>query len=192
MFKYWRSLFLLITLLLATLSCNLPSITPTAFPIPATPPPTLNVETVPPPSPPTIEPIPPTAVTTPECEAYSSRLALAASQTTPKIGDTLVLTATLSNTGVCGMLGLPKYTLRFSSDVPGPILEPNPPEPVIHSLGIGPDQSDTITYTLQVVGAGVLTINISASFEVHLGYPGPAFWSNDNSEPITITVQLPF
>lgn len=181
MYKYWRSLFLLISLLLATLACNLSASAPTTLPIPTTPPATLPAETVPPPS--------VTAETTPECTAHASDLTLAASQTTPKIGEALVLTAVLSNVGTCGMLGLPQYTLHFSSGAPGPILEPNPPAPIVHSLGIGSGQSDIITYTLQVVGAGVLTINISASFEVHLGYPGPAFWSGDNSEPITITVQ---
>jgi hypothetical protein len=202
--KHFRSFLLITALLAANLACNLPTTstpaasptdTATAVPVsitsPATLPATLPVETIQPPPSPTIETPPVTAEVTPECETYASNLTLAASQTSPKIGDTLVLTAILSNVGTCGMLGLPQYTLRFSSDAPGPILEPNPPEPVVHSLGIQPGQSDTITYTLQVVGAGVITISISASFEVHLGYPGPAYWSNDNSEPITITVQPP-
>ena len=128
------------------------------------------------------------AATPPECLDYSSNLDLTASSTSPQVGETLVLTATLANTGTCGMLGLPQYTLKFKADTAVPILEPNPPAPVVHSLGIQPGQSDTISYTLQVTGSGVITITVSASFEVHLGYPGPAYWAGDSSAPLVIRV----
>jgi hypothetical protein len=184
-----RGSLLLTALLLATLACNLTASAPAALPKPTTPPATSPVLTVPPSPTPTLEPAPLPPETTPECAGYASHLTLAASHTGCIIGDTLVLTATLTNVGACGMLGLPLYTLHFNPDALDPILLPNPPGPVTHYEGINPGESDVITYTLQVVGAGVITLNITASFEVHLGYPGPAYWSRDNSPSLTITVQ---
>jgi DNA/RNA endonuclease YhcR with UshA esterase domain len=87
------------------------------------------------------------------------------------------------------MVGLPLYRLSVQSDGPEPILEPEEPEPVEHTLGLDPGESDAAEFTLRGVKAGRATLTAEASFEVHLGYPGPAYWSSSSGgEPLVIAV----
>jgi hypothetical protein len=97
------------------------------------------------------------------------------------------VTATLSNRG-CTDLGLPQYSLHVTSDEPEPVLTPSDPEPVVHYLGIPPGGSDDVAFGLQAVRPGQATLRVRSSFEVHLGYPGPAYWSGSGTPPLTITV----
>jgi hypothetical protein len=105
------------------------------------------------------------------------------------VGETLLLTSTLANEG-CSMVGLPQYTLFMMSDQSSPVLVPDPPEPIVHYLGLAPGQTDSAEFALQVVGSGQVKLGSRSSFEVHLGYPGPAYWAGDASEPVTVTVPL--
>lgn len=136
------------------------------------------------PSQPQITP-PPTPT---ECLDHTSQLTLAASQARPEVGTTLLLTATLTNVGECAMIGLPQYRLQMQSASSTPILAPQAFDPAVHYTGLLPGESDSITYTLQVVGSGAITLSIITSYEVHLGYPGPAYWSGDASAPLALVI----
>jgi DNA/RNA endonuclease YhcR with UshA esterase domain len=60
---------------------------------------------------------------------------------------------------------------------------------VEHTLGLQPGDSDAAEFTLRAVRAGRVTLTAGVSFEVHLGYPGPAYWSGSGArEPLVITV----
>jgi hypothetical protein len=122
-----------------------------------------------------------------ECKTHTAGLTLSASAATLKVGDVVTVTATLANQG-CVALGLPQYRLTIQADRTQPIFEPANPEPVVHSLAVGTGQSDTAQFALRAVGAGQATLNGTASFEVHLGYPGPAYWGGAGAAPLVITV----
>ena len=87
------------------------------------------------------------------------------------------------------MLGLPKYYLRAESGEPHSILDPGEAEPITHSLGLDRGESDSADFTLRAVGSGQATLKAWVTFEVHLGYPGPAFWSGSSARPLSISVQ---
>ena len=173
--KFIRSslLLVLISLLALGLSCAItPQTTLGSAPVTAAP------------SRPQITPSPTPA----ECLGHASQMTLTASQAQPEVGSTLLLTATLTNVGECAMIGLPRYYLQMQSASSTPILEPQTFEPTTHSLGLFSGETDSITYTLQVVGSGAITLSVTASYEVHLGYPGPAYWSGDASGPLALNI----
>jgi len=88
----------------------------------------------------------------------------------------------------CGKLGLPQYRLYVESDEAQPVFIPSNPDPVVHYLGIAPGQSDAAEFVLRAVGSGQATLSASASFEVHLSYPGPGYWGGSSAGPLVITV----
>jgi DNA/RNA endonuclease YhcR with UshA esterase domain len=113
---------------------------------------------------------------------------MAAPSTTLQVGDIVTISVELVNQG-CAMVGLPLYRLSVQSDGPEPILEPEEPEPVEHTLGLDRGESDAAAFALRAVKAGRAAVSARASFEVHLGYPGPAYWSSSSAgEPMVITV----
>lgn len=124
------------------------------------------------------------------CTTHTASMTLEPTATTLEVGDLVTVTATLVNHG-CGMLGLPQYRLSVQSAETQPIFEPANPEPVTHYLGISRGQSDTAQFVLQALRPGQTTLSASASFEVHLGYPGPAYWSSSSAGPRVITVLPP-
>jgi len=121
------------------------------------------------------------------CQWHTAYMTISATATTLEVGEVVTVTATLFNRGCVG-LGLPQYRLYVRSDESQPIFDPNNPEPVVHYLGVAPGQSDAEEFVLQAVGSGQATLNASASFEVHLGYPGPAYWGAGSTGPLVITV----
>jgi hypothetical protein len=106
-----------------------------------------------------------------------------------KVGDILKVKATLSNNGCAYTLGLPKYYLYIQTSSPESIFIPNNPAPVTHYLGISPGQSDTAEFELKAISGGQATLGVRVSMEVHLGYPGPAYWGEDNSQTLTVNVE---
>jgi hypothetical protein len=58
----------------------------------------------------------------------------------------------------------------------------------VHHLAVAPGQTDAASFTLQAAGPGQAMLRAYASFEVHLGYPGPAYWGASAASPLTITV----
>jgi hypothetical protein len=106
-----------------------------------------------------------------------------------KVGDPVPITVTLTNVGICAMVGLPQYTLTITPNEAGPILTPENPDPVIHDLGLYPGEMDSVEFILTSVSAGQATITAYVSYEVNLGYPGPAYWGGNASQaPLVITV----
>ena len=125
----------------------------------------------------------------PPCKTHTASLVASAAgaATVLKVGETLTVTVTLNNTG-CVSLGLPQYRLYMDSGELGSVLAPDPVEPVAHSLGVGPGRSDDAEFVLRAVRAGQVAIRPFASFEVHLGYPGPAYWGAATGGSLTVTV----
>ncbi len=121
------------------------------------------------------------------CRSHSASLSISGTATTVQVGDTLTVQLALSNTG-CVALGLPQYRLYVETGGLGLVLAPERPEPVVHSLAVQPGESDGAEFALQAVAPGKATITASASFEVHLDYPGPAYWGMSNSGPLVVTV----
>lgn len=120
------------------------------------------------------------------CDQSSAELELAASATSLAAGQAVTVTATLRNTG-CLALGLPQY--RLAIEAPQAVLTPTQPGPLSHSLGVAPGGADSAAFALQAVAAGQAVIRGQASFEVHQGYPGPAYWGAAASPAITVTVK---
>lgn len=121
----------------------------------------------------------------PTCDTHTVGMTLTTSSLAPNVGEHLLVTVTLGNEG-CGMIGLPKYDLTL---LQAPyILAPETPDAVTHYLGLNPGETDTVTFTLHTLGVGAASMSASASFEVHLGYPGPAYWSAAATGPVTVTV----
>jgi len=121
------------------------------------------------------------------CKTDTASVALSASATTLKKGEVVTVTATLINQG-CVALGLPQYRLYVEAGGTEPLFDPDKPAPVVHQLAVAPGRSDATNFVLRAVGVGRATLRASASFEVHLGYPGPAYWGSNSSEALVITV----
>jgi hypothetical protein len=128
-----------------------------------------------------------TEAATPECASHSAGLSLRATDAQPYVGDVVTVTVALTNQG-CGTLGLPRYSLRAET-----AQDPSPfeawPDAVVHYTGLGPGQADAVEFPLRTVRPGQATVNASASFEFHAGYPGPAYWAGASGGPLQITVR---
>jgi hypothetical protein len=121
------------------------------------------------------------------CQTDTASVALSASAMTLKKGEAVTVTATLMNRG-CAGLGLPQYRLYVEAEGTEPILNPDKPAPIVHQLVVAPSLSDATTFILRAVSAGRVTLKAFASYEVHLSYPGPAYWGSASSESMVITV----
>jgi len=160
---------------------ELPTSTPTQTLLPADAP-TLTAR--PQPSETQIPDITPTL----SCETHTASLVLTASTESLKVGDTVIVIAKLNNEG-CLTLGLPQYRLYIQSDISEPIFTPDKLDPVVHYLGVDPGDSDTVEFELRAIASGQVTLTAMVSFEVHLGYPGPAYWgATSTTEPLIIIV----
>lgn len=176
-----KSVLLAATLLLWLGACSLPStsatvdprLQPTRTPIPATRMPKTS----------TPFPLTPTAA----CEEHDAVLLLDAESERLKVGERLQVSVTLSNAG-CGMLGLPEYRLSVLPVEEDARFEPEQLEPVVHYRAINPGEADAATFELQAVRPGEVDLRASASFEVHLGSAGPAYWSMASAPPLRITI----
>ncbi len=124
---------------------------------------------------------------TPICETHTAAVQVQPSAQSVQIGQQLVVQVTLLNQG-CVALGLPKYTLRVHAPQGQPLFNPPQPESVTHYLAVAPGQADSVEFVLQgaQIGQGVLQAEVS--FEVHIGYPGPAYWGYATSAPNNIAV----
>lgn len=109
-----------------------------------------------------------------------------ASDTRLRVGDTLHVEVTASNTGL-GTAGLPQYRLTIYTRGGRLILSPAAPAPVTHA-SIGPGQTDSATFTLTAACPGKALLEASVTYEVHFGYPGPAVWWSSSASGPTIRV----
>jgi hypothetical protein len=107
--------------------------------------------------------------------------------TKSRVGETVAVTVRLKNEGRIG-LGLPQYRLYVEAEQELPVLEPRNPASVEHYLQVGAGQSDSAVFELQAARAGRAALRASVSYEVHMGYPGPAYWGGASAGPIVLTV----
>lgn len=126
-----------------------------------------------------------TPTATPSC-THSTAMAIALSDPVPQLGGHITATVSLTNTGDC-MMGLPLYTLNVANIHPVAVFEESE-NPVLHSRAIYSDEVDSADFRLLVANTGIFTLTAHASFEVHVGYPGPAYWGGTRAAPITFTV----
>ncbi|MGW8251607.1 MAG: hypothetical protein ACWGO1_13260 [Anaerolineales bacterium] len=122
------------------------------------------------------------------CESHQAHLQLVPSSSSLRVGDSLTMTATLSSSG-CALLGLPKYSLVIHPEGDTSPFEPAAVEPVLHSIGLRDGEQDMAYFILQATAPGEVTIMVTASFEVHLGYPGPAYWAGAASQPLRVIIR---
>ena len=154
---------------------------------PATAPETaVTTDRVPPASPPSTlaHTIPPPTQT---CDTHTASAQVLLSAQTVAIGEQLVVRVTLLNQGCVG-LGLPMYTLRVHAPQGQPLFDPPQPEAVTHYLAVAPGQSDSVEFVLRGAQIGSGTLQANVSFEVHIGYPGPAYWGTATSALVDIAV----
>jgi len=126
------------------------------------------------------------ATATPACETHTAEVTLSVTPENPKVGEILTITAALRNDG-CAMLGIPQYRLSVNPADSQSLLAPPKQATVTHSAGLGRGETDTAAFVTRAVAAGQATATVFVSFEVHLGYPGPAYWGSAAGElPITV------
>ena len=130
----------------------------------------------------------PTPTATLSCERETASALLSVAAESLKVGDAVKVTVTVNNEG-CVALGLPQYRLYIQSDISQSIFTPEQPDPVVHYLAIRPGQSDSAEFELKAISSGQVTLTGSISYEVHLGYPGPAYWGYRATAPILIAVE---
>jgi hypothetical protein len=59
----------------------------------------------------------------------------------------------------------------------------------VHSLGVHPGQSDAAEFDLTAAASGQATLTATVGYEVHLGFPGPAYWgATGTNTPLIIMV----
>ena len=126
-------------------------------------------------------------VRTEPCTGHRASLELSAAADALVVGDVVTVTLTLRNNGCVG-LGVPLYRLAIASDTEEPGLIPLSPTSVTHYYGVAPGGSDEAHFVLEAAAAGSTALRGSVSYEVHLGYPGPAYWAGSASEALVITV----
>lgn len=124
---------------------------------------------------------------TPACETHTASVQVLPSAQSVQIGQQLIVRVILLNQG-CVALGLPKYTLRAHAPQGQPLFNPPQPESVTHGWAVAPGQSDSVEFVLQGAQVGSGALQADVSFEVHIGYPGPAYWGYASSGPINIAV----
>jgi len=120
-------------------------------------------------------------------QTEGARLELQISETRVRVGQTARVRLTLRNTGSIG-LGLPQYRLQVADATDGAMLDPASPEPIVHSLMVQPGGEDWAEFSLLAMAPGEATVRGWVSYEVHLGYPGPAYWGSASSGQVQVRV----
>ncbi len=121
------------------------------------------------------------------CTGHRASLTLSASAASLTVGDTLTVTATLTNTGCVG-LGLPLYRLLVTPGGEEAVLGPLSPSSEVHYYAVSPGTHDRAQFVLDAIASGEAALSATVSYEVHLGYPGPAYWGASSSTVITVSV----
>jgi hypothetical protein len=104
-----------------------------------------------------------------------------------RVGQTVRVRLTLRNTGSIG-LGLPQYRLQVEDATDGATLDLVPPEPIVHSLMVQPGDDDGAEFLLLALAPGEARVRGWVSYEVHLEYPGPAYWGSASSSQVQVSV----
>lgn len=161
-----RRIFLIVVLLCLTVSANACSAVEAFIRAPAVP---------------TLTPvITPTSSVNPGVEISVDRTSLG-------VGESLTITA------IPVSIGLPRYTLRLTSGLVATVDYNNTPNLEIASDGLFEviavqGEMHSATFTLRALKSGTTEAVVNATGEIHVGYPGPAYWGGGGSETITLTV----
>jgi len=121
------------------------------------------------------------------CEHHTAAVTAWSSTERATVGEPVSVTVRIENTG-CVMLGLPQYRLNARARDGEPIVDPNTTQPVVHSLGVDSGASDEAVFAVIATRPGVVEVSPSVSFEVHLGYPGPAYWGMAAGDAVRVVV----
>lgn len=127
-------------------------------------------------------------------DAVDPHVEICATRTTLAAGDSLTIV------GLAVDIGLPIYRLTASPQEAGESITlaaiqydnaPRPQEtgtsPQLEITGMSADMQ-RVQFELKATAPGAIDLTITASGEVHYGYPGPATWSGGQSEPVSITI----
>ena len=127
----------------------------------------------------------PTETSFPTCN-QSTDMTLAFSNPAPQLGDRITVTAVLTNTGDC-LMGLPLYGLRIDNPNAVAVFWESDHE-VYNGRAIYGGQADTAEFVIVIANTGNYTVSAYVSYEVHVGYPGPAYWGGTRTTPVSVTV----
>jgi hypothetical protein len=117
-------------------------------------------------------------------------MTLDATSSVLRVGDVLTVTARLYNDGPLN-LGEPLYWLGWDPFDSEPLFEATTPSNVVHYLAVVPGAMDEVQFGLRAIRAGEVSVCARTSFEVHIGYPGPAYWGGSASLWLLVTVEEP-
>ena len=84
------------------------------------------------------------------------------------------------------MVGLLQYSLTIASSGTQPVLTPEMPAPVVHSVPVFPGQSDTAVFDFIAAASGQATLTATVSYEVNID--NIHSWSGTGAQPLVITV----
>lgn len=122
------------------------------------------------------------------CEHAEALIELEGPAAELRVGEQVKIQVKMENVG-CLSLGLPQYRLNLAADEGTARFVPEKIEPVVHSLGVPPGGLDQADFVLEAISPGAARFSATVSYEVHLGYPGPAYWGMDSSgEPLEIQI----
>ncbi|NDJ86811.1 MAG: hypothetical protein GYB66_13070 [Chloroflexi bacterium] len=126
---------------------------------------------------------------TPAPEQYDSAvLDLTVEPNPVVVGEEVRFRLTLANHDVYAA-GIPKFSLQgdqmavlLGTPVAGP-----ENDGVLYGA-VAPGESHQVVWTFIARAPGTVTVQGHVSFEVHEGYPGPAYWRGTQSSPVSLRV----
>ena len=124
------------------------------------------------------------------CDHWKATLELSATATKLRVGDTVTLTLSLSNT-TCGHIGQLAYRASVKTEDGQSIFEPSQSEHVVFGTQgtARPGGSVTEKLVLRAIKPGEAALDAHVSFESHeWDSGGAAYWGYGQSSPILIEV----
>lgn len=104
-----------------------------------------------------------------------------------RIGDEVTVSLYLVNTGTLDA-GIPKFALMLSDDSLLEVVSAPDNDGLLYGSVVAGD-STVMSWTYRALAAGSVDITGRVSYEVHEGYPGPAYWSGTTSSPQTLVIE---
>ncbi|MCB9436963.1 MAG: hypothetical protein H6673_08210 [Anaerolineales bacterium] len=118
---------------------------------------------------------------------YESTYAyLTFSQNPIQIGDEVIVSLSLVNTGTLAA-GIPSFTLYLESDALELVSTPDNGGVLYGAVAAG--STYTMQWTYRAASTGTAEFSGRVSYEVHEGYPGPAYWSGTSAGPEVLVIE---